>query len=266
MGIRELLIKIDKVQLLLIAVAFAFVILIVFGLTAWIGFLSGLRPEHWELALCAVAAFLNMLLCATAMVVGLSLQDFGKDHMNHFDVERAIFRTVLPEQMLQISLTVVLGLNKHWLAFGLQAPLAAWHLFCLVTRRQPVQAVIGRGDKFEEQLTVLKQTTWAKAVFYIFTMIHSIYQLIPLAARALLRSDFMQSMFRQVHNNFQRLGSKALSLPAPSLKCGPGTVAWSAICVTNCNCIFRPFSTHGVRKVLDDKKRQKLRSDIQDAQ
>jgi hypothetical protein len=78
---------------------------------------------------------------------------------------------ILPEQLLQLFLTLIHLVSFAWIHFLLQAPIALWHVFCLTTRRPPVRVVLGKPEKFQRSLLEAKKLHVFKAALYSATLV-----------------------------------------------------------------------------------------------
>ena len=132
---------------------------------------SSLTTPAWNVLVFFIALVLCLVLCAVQAVVLTNLWEYSEDHLNHFDVEKSIRRLVTPEQALQVLLPILFYLNGAWIHFMIQLPLAVWHVFCLLTGRKPVQAVLGREDQLRRELTLLKRIYVVKTFYYGITFI-----------------------------------------------------------------------------------------------
>mmetsp|Transcript_46365 Transcript_46365/g.105699 ORF Transcript_46365/g.105699 Transcript_46365/m.105699 type:complete len:178 (-) Transcript_46365:97-630(-) len=141
----------------------------------------------------------NGLLCSTQVVVLISLFDFDKDHMNHYDVEDAVRQLVFPEQMLQLLLTIVHSFNLAGYHVFLQLPIAAWHVFCIATRRPSLRVVLGRPEEFKQSLSDAKRFYALKTFLYGATLVFLITSWLDVFAKVVLASKTVHSMFQAVH-------------------------------------------------------------------
>lgn len=150
----------------------------------------------WNTLLFSIALVLNLLLCAAQVVTLINLWEYSQDHLNHYDVEKSMRRLVMPEQLLQLQLALVHCLNQSWTHSALQLPIAVWHAYNLALGRAPVQAVLGREDKLQEQLSHVRRAHMLKAVFYVVTLVFCAMTLMPLSVKLLMSTDLAHKIFR----------------------------------------------------------------------
>jgi len=148
----------------------------------------------WKTLLFAIALVLNLLLCAAQVVTLINLWEYSQDHLNHYDVEKSMRRLIMPEQLLQLQLALVHCINQSWTHSALQVPVAVWHAYNLALGRAPVQAVLGREDKLQEQLSHVRKAHMLKAVFYVATLVCCAMTLMPLSVKLIMTTDVVQRL------------------------------------------------------------------------
>eukprot|EP00292_Cryptomonas_paramecium_P024570 CAMPEP_0113711422 /NCGR_PEP_ID=MMETSP0038_2-20120614/30745_1 /TAXON_ID=2898 /ORGANISM="Cryptomonas paramecium" /LENGTH=145 /DNA_ID=CAMNT_0000637671 /DNA_START=36 /DNA_END=469 /DNA_ORIENTATION=- /assembly_acc=CAM_ASM_000170 len=101
-----------------------------------------------DIVLSCMALILNGLLCSMQFYILFKIFELECDHINQYDVEKALRNLLLPEQIIQIFLAILHAMNSAWLHLVIQLPFASWHAYCVVLQKSPVKAVIGKSEEF----------------------------------------------------------------------------------------------------------------------
>lgn len=117
-----------------------------------------------------MALIMNAVLCAIQFYVIFKIFELERDHLNHYDVEKSMRNLVLPEQAIQIFLTIVHAMNSSWMLTSVQLPFAIWHSYCVIAQHAPVKAVIGKSEEFAKSLSGVRKIGFAKAAFYSLSL------------------------------------------------------------------------------------------------
>ncbi|PIA48524.1 hypothetical protein AQUCO_01400839v1 [Aquilegia coerulea] len=127
----------------------------------------------WDLILWILNFFIVLSLLAVIMYQYGCLADLEGDHINSFESSASINACVIPEFVIQGTLSVIFLLTWHWFMFLLSVPISYYHIRLYMAKRHliDVTEIFTSLDRDKKYLLV-------KLGFYLVIFFMVIYRLV----------------------------------------------------------------------------------------
>ncbi|KAF5195024.1 cornichon-like protein [Thalictrum thalictroides] len=127
----------------------------------------------WDLILWLLTFFIVISLLAVTVYQFVCLADLEIDHINIYDSSARINACVIPEFVIQGTLSAIFLLTWHWFMFLLSVPISYYHIRLYMARKHliDVTEIFTSLDRDKKYLLV-------KLGFYLIIFVIVIYRLV----------------------------------------------------------------------------------------
>ncbi|XVF56061.1 hypothetical protein PTKIN_Ptkin06aG0086800 [Pterospermum kingtungense] len=127
----------------------------------------------WDLIFWVLCFCINIALLASNFYQLISLSDLEADHLNPFEASTRINSVVLPEFLLQGSLTAMFLLTWHWFMFLLAVPVTVYHLMLYFNQKHLLDVT-----EIFRDLNIQKRYRFVKLTIYLLLFIGGLMRLV----------------------------------------------------------------------------------------
>ncbi|KAL5719609.1 hypothetical protein ACHQM5_012420 [Ranunculus cassubicifolius] len=138
----------------------------------------------WDLILWILTFFAVIALLAIAVYQFICLADLESDHTNPYDSSASINACVVPEFVIQGTLSTVFLLTWHWFLFLISVPISYYHIRLYMDKKHLVDVT-----EIYRALEAEKKYRLVKLVLYLLLFFIVIYSLVATSVTMAMMED-----------------------------------------------------------------------------